>query len=117
MDQAGIMRFLGQASDLPFAIRKLGLSATAGLVRTHLEEYGSKIAGRATASAHVLRSVRPKACAFPLYYRVHSTDINVLQQVFLSGEYDCAGFERGVEFVVDLECTPWGGQMGKVRIG
>ena len=29
MDQAGIMRFLGQASDLPFAIRKLGLSATA----------------------------------------------------------------------------------------
>ena len=26
MDQAGIMRFLGQASDLPFAIRKLGLS-------------------------------------------------------------------------------------------
>ena len=50
MDQAGIMRFLGQASDLPFAIRKLGLSATAGLVRTHLEEYGSKIAGRATAS-------------------------------------------------------------------
>ena len=101
MDQAGIMRFLGQASDLPFAIRKLGLSATAGLVRTHLEEYGSKIAGRATASAHVLRSVRPKACAFPLYYRVHSTDINVLQQVFLSGDYDCAGFERGVEFVVD----------------
>ena len=60
MDQAGIMRFLGQASDLPFAIRKLGLSATAGLVRIHLEEYGSKIAGRATASAHVLRSVRLK---------------------------------------------------------
>jgi hypothetical protein len=38
----GIMRFLEQASDLPFAVRKLGLSATVGLVRTHLEEYGSK---------------------------------------------------------------------------
>jgi len=45
--------------------------------------------------------VRPKDCPFPLYYRVHSTDINVLQQIFLSGEYDCAAFERGVEFVVD----------------
>jgi FkbM family methyltransferase len=102
MDQLpGIMQFLGQVSDLPFAVRKLGLSATAALVRTHLEEYGSKIAGRPTSSAHALRSVRPKACAFPIYYRVHSTDINVLQQVFLSGEYDCAGFERGVEFVVD----------------
>jgi FkbM family methyltransferase len=45
--------------------------------------------------------VRPKGCGFPLYYRVHSTDINVFQQVFLSGEYDCAGYEQGVEFVVD----------------
>ena len=85
MDQAGIMRFLGQALDLPFAVRKLGLSATAGLVRTHLEEYSSKIAGRPRALTHALRSVRPNGCAFPIYYRVHSTDINVLQQVFLSG--------------------------------
>ena len=28
--------------------------------------------------------MRPKGCAFPLYYRVHSTDINVLQQVLLT---------------------------------
>jgi FkbM family methyltransferase len=101
MDQAGIMRFIGQALDLPFAVRKLGVSATAGLVRTHLEEYGSKIAGRPRASDHALRSVQPKGCAFPVHYRVHSTDINVLQQVFLSGEYDRAGYEQGVEFVVD----------------
>jgi FkbM family methyltransferase len=101
MDQVGMMRFLKQASDLPFAIRKLGLKTTIELVRTHLEEYSFKITGFPRTAAHTLRSVRPNGCAFPLYYRVHSTDINVLQQVFLSGEYDCASFERGVEFVVD----------------
>jgi FkbM family methyltransferase len=100
MDQPGIKRFLEQASDLPFAVRKLGLAATMGLVRSHLEEYGSKIVRRPRTSSF-LRSVRPNGCAFPVYYRVHSTDINVLQQVFLSGEYDCAGSEREVEFVVD----------------
>src|SRR5262249_11514053 len=43
------------------------------------------------------------------YYRVHSSDINVLQQVFLRGEYDCVSQETNVEFIVDcganIGCT------------
>jgi FkbM family methyltransferase len=57
--------------------------------------------GDGAARTNVLRSVRPAGCAAPIHYRINTTDINVLQQVFLSGEYDCAGSEVRPGFIVD----------------
>jgi FkbM family methyltransferase len=57
--------------------------------------------GDVADGASVLRSVRPAGCAAPIHYRINTTDINVLQQVFLSGEYDCAGSEAQPRFIVD----------------
>jgi FkbM family methyltransferase len=109
MDQFGIRRFCEQASDLPRAVRRLGVGATAGLVGSHLTEYCTRYLSGAGARRKSLRSVRPNGCLAPIHYRINTTDINVLQQVFLSGEYDCAGSEAGARFIVDcganIGCT------------
>jgi len=103
MHQGGIMQLLDKVTDLPVAVRKLGLTTTVGLARSHFEEMLWQNA------SYRLRSVRPRGYSFPLYYRVHSSDINVLQQVFLRGEYDCVSQETNVEFIVDcganIGCT------------
>lgn len=101
MDQTGVIRLLGQAADLPRAVRKLGLGATIGLVRSHLAEHRARILGPPRAGGNPLRAVRPKGCEAPIHYRINTTDINVLQQVFLSGEYDCVGSEPNPELIVD----------------
>jgi FkbM family methyltransferase len=101
MDQLGFTHLLRGVSKLPSAVRRLGLKTTAALLRTHLEEYTVGISGYCPTTVRTLRAVKPNGCAFPIYYRVHTTDINVLQQVFLNGEYDCAAFEQEVETIVD----------------
>jgi FkbM family methyltransferase len=92
-------RIFEQASHLPKALSKLGVLATAGLLRTHAEEYGSLLLGLHRTPS--LRSVRPNACAAPIHFRAHTTDINVLQQVFLSGDYECVRDEKDVRTIVD----------------
>jgi FkbM family methyltransferase len=101
MHQLGFTRIFDQATDLPRAVRRLGLGATMGLVQSHLTEYGSHFKVGPRPAPNSLRSVRPRGCTSQIHYRINTTDINVLQQVFLSGEYDCAGSEPDPEFVVD----------------
>ncbi len=102
MDQFGLRRFLEQATDLPRAVRRLGLRTTLALVRSHLAEYRARLLGGSRRPGRKsLASVRPKSCVAPIWYRLNTTDINVLQQVFLSGEYDCAGKEPDPRFIVD----------------
>jgi FkbM family methyltransferase len=48
-----------------------------------------------------MHSVRPKGCAAPIHYRLYTSDINVLAQIFLSGEYVCVGSEVEPKFIVD----------------
>src|SRR3954452_13320324 len=109
MDQLGFKLLLDHARDLPRAVRKLGLGATLGLVGSHLMEYRSQLLPNTRTRRNSLRSVRPNGCATPIHYRVNTTDINVLQQVFLSGEYDCVGSEPEPGFIVDcganIGCT------------
>jgi hypothetical protein len=94
MDQFSLRRIFEQATDLPRAIRKLGLRATVTLARSHLAEYLARLLGRVRRPGREsLASVRPKACVAPISYRLNTTDINVLQQVFLSGEYEGAAGE------------------------
>jgi FkbM family methyltransferase len=101
MYRLGFRRFLEQTTRLPRAVRRLGLGATMKLVRSHLTEYLSHVMLDPKSRPISLRSVRPRGCATPVYYRINTTDINVLQQIFLSGEYDCVGTEADPEFIVD----------------
>jgi len=101
MDQFGFIKLLERATDLPLAVRRLGPGATMRLVESHLYEYWSHLMVGSKPKPNDLRSVRPKGCVSPIYYRINTTDINVLQQIFLSGEYDCAGAESDPKFIVD----------------
>lgn len=101
MDQFRFIRFVEQAADLPRAVNRLGVGATMGLVRSHLYEYWSHLMVGSKPKLNSLRSVWPRGCSSPIHYRINTTDINVFQQIFLSGEYDCAGAESDPEFIVD----------------
>src|SRR5712692_2334995 len=101
-----LVQYLQKATNIPRAIRRLGLATTMRLVATHLVEFGSPAQLSRDRS---LWAVQPKGCAHRIHYRVHSSDINVLQEVFLSGDYDCVGSELDTELIVDcganIGCT------------
>ena len=101
MYQLGFRRFLGQCRDLPRAVRTLGFGATAVLVRSNLMEYCSLLTPNSVTLRNRIHSLRPKACAAPIHYRLYTSDINVLEKIFLSGEYDCVGSEVEPKFIVD----------------
>ncbi|MHB1558783.1 MAG: FkbM family methyltransferase [Isosphaeraceae bacterium] len=96
------MHVIEKATDLPRAIRKLGLPTTLTLARSHLAEYRARLVrGGRRPDRRTLISVRPKGYGAPIWFRLNTTDINVLQQVFLSGEYECAGDEPAPRLIVD----------------
>jgi FkbM family methyltransferase len=48
-----------------------------------------------------VRSVRLPGFRFPLYYRPGTSDPDVIHQVFVRREYECAAALPGIEYVVD----------------
>ncbi len=48
-----------------------------------------------------LRSVRLPGFRFPLFYRAGTSDADVIHQVFVRREYECAAGLPGIEFIID----------------
>ena len=101
MEQLTFGRVFEQALKLPRAIRRLGVPATTTLVRSHLAHYAARLSRGPGSREKPLRRVRPRGCASPIVFRMNTSDIKVVQQVFLRGEYDCVGAEPDPMFIVD----------------
>jgi FkbM family methyltransferase len=48
-----------------------------------------------------LRSIQLPGYRFPLFYRVGTSDADVIHQVFVRREYECAAGLAGIEFIID----------------
>ncbi|HEV3386583.1 MAG TPA: FkbM family methyltransferase [Gemmata sp.] len=56
---------------------------------------------RPTSRRGRIRSIRLPGYRFPLFYRAGTSDADVIHQVFVRREYECAARLPGIEFIVD----------------
>lgn len=56
-----------------------------------------------------IRRLSIKGCAHPIYYRIGTSDLDVIRQVFVRREYECVANERDVSLIIDcganIGCT------------
>jgi FkbM family methyltransferase len=58
-----------------------------------------------------IRCVRPDGYKYPIHYRLGTSDISVIRQVFVKREYECVVHEEDVSFIIDcganIGCTSY----------
>ena len=96
----------GMRADVRVALRRGGPDLGVHFVISYfLDRLSASVPGRPKWT----RRLRIKGYCYPIYYRIGTSDLDVIAQVLLRREYECVAHERQVSLIIDcganIGCT------------
>ncbi len=88
----------GQRAEAEEAIEQLGLRPGVNFLVSLLTDRLSK---GLPARPRGIRRLRLKGYKYPISYRLGTSDINVINQVFVKRQYECVAYEKGISLIID----------------